>query len=323
MTNTNELSTIMRKLTVDPEQSVTKTASSVAQALSTPELLEGILSYLPVLDLVVATGVNKTFRNVIKTSPELQRKLFMLPSKKQEKFWPLVEQKPDPEGESIANYDWAHSERSSQVVSVCPFLDPMDEALFKSLGSTSVWKSLRHSPDPSCPRSLWSTWTILRFNAKRLCAVGEAWASMFITNPPRQQALVDLIFEGHVDGKLRMPWIVWDKRKIYRKEGITVTFLVDELPKRKCMVQTVTSRSIPLDENNCPKYYGYVDNTSLYDEIAKMKKKVSGLEVQISARSRILLPSTVTPTDSEYNEMALHGQVANPMHAEAAMQMNG
>ena len=53
MANTNELSAIMRNLTVGAEQRATKTVTAVAQVLGTPELLEGILSHLPVLDLVV------------------------------------------------------------------------------------------------------------------------------------------------------------------------------------------------------------------------------------------------------------------------------
>jgi hypothetical protein len=67
-----------------------ETVPSDVRVFSSPELLEGILSQLPVLDLVIATGVSKTFRNVIQTSPRLQRQLFVLPTNDKPEYWKLV-----------------------------------------------------------------------------------------------------------------------------------------------------------------------------------------------------------------------------------------
>jgi hypothetical protein len=44
------------------------------------EIVEAILSHLPVFDLIVATGINMTFRNIVQNSPMLQRKLFLRPT---------------------------------------------------------------------------------------------------------------------------------------------------------------------------------------------------------------------------------------------------
>jgi hypothetical protein len=50
------------------------------------EVLEAILSHLPTLDLIVATGVNKTLRTIVKNSPTLQRNLFLRPTNKPREF---------------------------------------------------------------------------------------------------------------------------------------------------------------------------------------------------------------------------------------------
>jgi hypothetical protein len=43
------------------------------------ELVEAILSHLPIFDLIGATGINMIFRTIIQNSPMLQRKLFLRP----------------------------------------------------------------------------------------------------------------------------------------------------------------------------------------------------------------------------------------------------
>lgn len=48
--------------------------------LNTPELLENVLRYLSNIDLLCSKGVCCTFRDVIETSPCLQKKLFLKPA---------------------------------------------------------------------------------------------------------------------------------------------------------------------------------------------------------------------------------------------------
>ena len=64
MANTMKPFAKNRKVANTTEPSPADVMASVTQVCSTPELLECILSHLPVLNLVIATGVNKTFRNV-------------------------------------------------------------------------------------------------------------------------------------------------------------------------------------------------------------------------------------------------------------------
>jgi hypothetical protein len=66
----------------------TDTASStVAAVFNVQELLESILFYLPVVDLVRSRRVNKTLHRIIETSPKLLRKLFLLPINDFPKYW--------------------------------------------------------------------------------------------------------------------------------------------------------------------------------------------------------------------------------------------
>ena len=61
--------------------------SSVARVFAIPELLEHILTRLPVRDLLIDQRVNKTFHAVTKSSPHLQRKLFFAAGARQNGDW--------------------------------------------------------------------------------------------------------------------------------------------------------------------------------------------------------------------------------------------
>lgn len=56
--------------------------AAAEKALVIPELLEAILMALPPLDVVVAQRVNQKFKNAIRDSPRIQRKLFYRPPSK-------------------------------------------------------------------------------------------------------------------------------------------------------------------------------------------------------------------------------------------------
>jgi hypothetical protein len=60
---------------------------SVGGDLNLPhEILEAVLSHLPTLSLIVATGVNMTFRTIVQNSQTLQRNLFLRPTNKPREF---------------------------------------------------------------------------------------------------------------------------------------------------------------------------------------------------------------------------------------------
>jgi hypothetical protein len=50
------------------------------------EVVEAILSHLPIFNLITATGINMTFRTIVQYSPLLQRKLFLRPTQKPTRY---------------------------------------------------------------------------------------------------------------------------------------------------------------------------------------------------------------------------------------------
>lgn len=95
-----------------PTQAVNAAVSTV---LNTPELIDAILSHLPVLDLIISTRVSKTFRRLIYKSPTLLRILFLLADKD------------PPETVTLVPYNTETSEPSRnakiyRIATLCPLL---------------------------------------------------------------------------------------------------------------------------------------------------------------------------------------------------------
>jgi hypothetical protein len=154
MAGTTGASATMHKATTNAELSITTVASAATKVCSTPELLEIIFSYNPVLDLVTATGVCKIFREVIRALPRLQTQLSMLPSKEKKEYWQLVLHKANPDrsahlyrwkslshagGDTLLErvvphrWDRAHPGYSLQVISFCPMMVPPPEKADRDL----------------------------------------------------------------------------------------------------------------------------------------------------------------------------------------------
>jgi hypothetical protein len=232
-----------------------KTTTPVAEVFNTPELLEGILCQLPVLDLVIATGFNKTFRNAFKASPRLQRQLFMLPTNDKPKYWKLVRRdtkgafSPVDDYESDSNGfdativhmslfgpedslgfhlvpipsdtdDSVPCRRSLQVVSLCPLLSRPLRCYYDL--TTSV-KSVSFGVKP---------------NAKAV-TIGHPWSHMFLSNPPCKTVRYDLTWDGLVDGTWKTAFAV--RGQFHCEEGITMASLINDALNRRDTVTVFTS----------------------------------------------------------------------------------
>lgn len=330
MANTSELSAIMRNLTVDAEQSVAEATTAAAKVCSTPELLEGILSHLPVLDLVIATGVSKTLRNVIKASPELQRKLFMLPPKNRAEYWQMVPHKSETPDirhqfthlyrvespgvidnaelqahlESITSdpYNWAHPGHPLKVVSTCPWLKVMRRGP-EYIGGMKLWHRAWAGNEGRFPLT-----TLEASLSQRISYATEPWTKMFLTSPPCQEASMQLIWEGYTGGKVDV--VLQTFGEVRCEDGITLALLADEISKKTCLVEIMTRVDEPQGDANW--IFSEVKNTTLYDQIATSKIQNPKLRMEISVESMIYIPSIVAPTESEYGEMAVHGHIITP-----------
>jgi hypothetical protein len=325
MANIDDFSAATSNLSLDTEPSATETATAVAQVLGTLELLESILSHLPVLDLVVATGVSKTFRQVIQESPQLQSQLFMLPTKDKAEYWQLVTLRNDNYrcGQRVAHLyrikspgivgddaleadleavavnpgDWAHPNYSLKVVSVCPLLDPFerDGWLPRDLG---LWERYEMPVE-----------TQLRVNSRALRAI-KPWDNMFITNPPCQEASMRLIWEGYDAGKQKMTISASGMARC--EQGITMALLVDRVAKTPGRV-SISTRS---DEHGSENVWKLEDaeDTTLHDQVAICKTRNSERVWQMSPQSSIGLSGMVAPSEISHNEMAVYGHVVTSAH---------
>jgi hypothetical protein len=70
---------LKKVLALRKKKTPNKPPSAMDTVINTSELLEAILEQLPFLDLVIATGVNHRFRDTVRSSRILKRKLFLLP----------------------------------------------------------------------------------------------------------------------------------------------------------------------------------------------------------------------------------------------------
>ncbi|KAK5691310.1 hypothetical protein LTR17_025696 [Elasticomyces elasticus] len=73
------------------------------QVLDLPELLESILLILPMRDLLLAQRVSKTFKQVIVSSPHIQRALFFAPGKAADVYLLLAQDMHNRSGDCVAN----------------------------------------------------------------------------------------------------------------------------------------------------------------------------------------------------------------------------
>ena len=187
------------------------------------ELLETILSHLPTLDLIVATGVNMTFRTTVQRSPTLQRKLFLRPTNKPREFLKIEDDRTvavatqrefddslaDDGGENTqTGNDGGHRQPAPpwvlvyEIADLCPLL--------VSQCDNDV------TPDYTVPKALCFS---------RLTPLAEHWASMYLTNPPTTDVELHLTYSG---GYARQ-YSVSAHRRVFCETGITFASLFDAI----------------------------------------------------------------------------------------------
>ncbi|KAM0703191.1 hypothetical protein Q7P35_009129 [Cladosporium inversicolor] len=164
-----------------------------------PELFEEVLAQLPLLDLVIATGVNTTFRGFIFSSQKLKRKLFLLPTKpqgsrKQRKQF-------DPNG--IFGPSMCH-----------------DECLNSLAGLNSPSVTL-------CPFLLEPSHRMRMTHLTARAAEAHLWPHIYLTDPPCAHAHVNFTFGGTNAEGLYV--LLEAGRSIYRRDGVTCAAIQEAL----------------------------------------------------------------------------------------------
>jgi hypothetical protein len=164
------------------------------------EVLKNILSHLSTFDLIMATGVNTSFRDAVRNSPTLQRKLFLLPTREPELYVrlkkPMYDSIDDSRRRIIATEKEQNLEdiedgdleqyilittqysRPYAVATLCPFL------LAPVYETHSVYKRVAESESGT-----------EKFYLNRVAALAEHWADMYLTNPPCKEVIVHLRYK--------------------------------------------------------------------------------------------------------------------------------
>ena len=270
---------------------------AATQVGETAELIELILSDLSPLDVIAATGVNKTFRNVILNSPMLQKKLFLLSTNALPRYWlplkcflstTLFRTVTVDEGSSIleptSESDMKYDNFPLRVVSASPLLKRPNEA-------QGIWNRY----DPSLEKLEWDPGTTSPHQWHFLPSkeITGPWKQMYLTDPPCKSVSCTLLWEGWVHGVLEFTLEVTGH--VYRQAGVILADLFDN------------TGGIPGQFSAVPrKGGGYVRSlfpTTLHKQIERCKKINAECEIRLGSRSTVALLWTVALTDHERKEM--------------------
>lgn len=188
-----------------------------------PELLESILSHLPMEDLFVTGGVNKAFHRIIETSPTLQRKLFLLPGKSQPEYWQPVRNRITgklhaviaPSSEIISNL--TASEDGPGKPSIVSRLNPLLKREFCQTTDLLARRMV-------LPREFLDS----AFLGKRILE-SKAWPHMYLTDPPCTCVHIDV---DYADTSHFYCPVLRARRCVYDPAGVTFGAIHDALQEK-------------------------------------------------------------------------------------------
>lgn len=186
------------------------------------EVVEAILSHLPIFNLITATGINMTFRTIVQNSPLLQRKLFLRPTQKPTRY--VRVEHPDygertiiveENGVDVDKHDdvedsrddpgrrskWQWSEKLA-VLDLCPFLHGYRDR--------SARDRVRYKPREK-----------VHFSKQTVFA--EHWAGMYLTNPPCTAVIAHVSYHYGNTGGIT----ILADRIVHCESGVTLASLLD------------------------------------------------------------------------------------------------
>jgi hypothetical protein len=239
---------------------------AVGKVFGTPELLEGILTHLPELDLITSTRVNKTFRHLIHQSPTLLRTLFLLPPKG---FSETIT-RGDLNIEALA--DRSGHNTGYQMVTLCPLLSPLGSHLTMNERFEFYEHELVH--------------------IKQSAAWADPFSHMYLTSPPCIEVDVELMYvhvgtesgEGYPTGErnAKTAHMYSAIRKIRKRTGVTFAALMEAVYAKGDVKIAIKERILiestegELDEDWAFCNHSHVKKrTTLYHEVKAWEQKHS------------------------------------------------
>lgn len=188
----------------------------VAAFFNVQELLELVLFYLPMADLVRSRRVNKTLHRVIETSPKLQRKLFLLPINDSPKYWGWEHKNGITEFVTTLSSPPQAPEtsrrRKRSRPSIIARLHPLIEA--------DEWDHIL-SPDETLAVKL-----VFDTRIDRRILNSKVWPEMYLTSPPCTGVRINFVYSDE-----QKHAVLYVKRDVYDPAGVTFVTVWNALHK--------------------------------------------------------------------------------------------
>jgi len=247
-----------------------------------PELLESILSYLPMKDLFIARSVNKAFYSLIATSPTLQRNLFLLPETSQPQYWQTIQSKVNHHIYAvIASPSDAITFPSPQYIGSPPAIVTSMNPLLQNPDSPRVAARLLYE---NCRDSAEMTDHMLQ---------SRPWTHMYVTNPPCTCAHIQV---EYVDEWSLIDPAVKVRRNVYDPTGVTFGAIYEAFHKRGVVAVDKGQGDILLSD------------TTAREQVAMLEREDPRASLDAYS-AEILFCHHALPSDAEFEEMRRNGRV--------------
>lgn len=315
------------------------TITAVAKTLETPELLEHILSHLPVLDLVKANRVNKTFQQVIATAPTLQRNLFMLPVKESTEYWQvarsgryrnytyMVAAKPAGAASETAPMQPGTSHEQIACVTLCPHLKVMNTKgllnnIPKSVADRMYYdekESARLETNPAQAK-IWHD-----FNVD--VTASDPWTRMFLSNPQCKRAGISAVYVGLIGDKKDIH--VGMEQTVERSDGVRLADLLNATQCKGTLtmcypdhyeIYQESDGRVVIEVAQSNQASRECSSTPIEASVQKLSEAFEreGLKLSLIEKSvRIEVYGVAVPTEAERQEMREKSRVTAPRKPRA------
>lgn len=265
-----------------------------AKVWNTTELLEQIISYLPVFDMVVISGVNKMSYNCFNSSKFAQSKLFLQPSHRAQSFWLYCEFRDSTnfrfelEGKIVAQsfelseeeYEKIHIARTAKIakwvsaVALCPLLQLVDYQETSALGRIKR-------------KGLYDERVILIGRPTE----NTKYANMILTDPPVHQVSAELTYKHTLH-----PLLMVRARRYVVDANSPLTFNTVVQSARQ-QVGDVFVHDPPTATNNYKVSHFFKPNSSIDAEVLLKVQEYGGKFVLDPKNSELVFEDRrVTPT---------------------------
>lgn len=282
--------TVARPNCVDPGISLLVTSTATTTTLNVPELLESILSYLDMVDLVYCGRVNKAFYRHICASATLQRKLFLLPCNDELQYWRADwDDETHTTSASIASSEGnvspdSGTEDSSMEASVVVTMNPL-LTKYNVFSSENVADNIHLEVTAAA-------------NLDKHLSRSSIWPRMYVTQPSSKCAYISIVYS--ILGPEEYRPSLYVSRAVYDPAGVTFATLQDAAN------EVGEIRSFKQFDNPWSYYPLKTWNTSAHEQIEHFKCR--GVTISLD-KSVLQFCAVATPSEAEFEEMKLNGCV--------------